>query len=83
VFPDLFAFTPAFLGLFWLLATGQMSFGDWPGRHGINEPAGGGASALQLAGYLYNFSHSIFVFALVFGIIWLVQNRLARRRHKQ
>jgi len=80
MFPDLFAFTPAFIGLFWLLATGQMSLADLPGRHGAGEPATGNSlPAFQLASHLYNFSHSIFVFAIVFCIVWFVRSRLARR----
>ncbi len=75
VFPDLFAFTPAFIGLFWLLATGQMSVGEWPGRHGASEPAGDGTPALQLAGYLYNFSHSLIIFVLIFGLAWLLMRK--------
>ena len=76
VFPDLFAFTPAFITLFWLIATGQMSFSEWPGRHGMGEPATGNSMpALQLAGHLYNFSHSAIVFALMFALAWLLMHR--------
>ncbi len=76
VFPDLFAFTPAFIALFWLMATGQMSFSAWPGRHGMGEPATGNAMpALQLAGHLYNFSHSAIVFVLMFALAWFLMRR--------
>lgn len=76
LFPDLFAFTPAFLGMFWLIFTGQMSFSEWPGRHGMGEPtAGNSTAAFQLAGHLYNFSHSIIVFALIFGLAWFLMRR--------
>ena len=67
IFPDLFAFAPAFIWLFWLIASGQMTFAEWPGPapHAADEPMGGNsAPALQLAGILYNFSHSIIIFFL-------------------
>ncbi|MDO8552051.1 MAG: hypothetical protein Q7S01_00815 [bacterium] len=75
VFPDLFAFTPAFIGLFWLLATGQMSLSEWPGRHGGEPSPGDSLPVFQLAGQLYNFSHSIFVFAIVFCIVWFMRKK--------
>ncbi|MDO8481610.1 MAG: hypothetical protein Q7S75_00830 [bacterium] len=87
VFPDLFAFTPAFVGLFWLVSTGQMNFSEWPGRHGAGEPMGSASApvdgpatgnslpAFQLASHLYNFSHSIFIFILMFGLAWLLMRR--------
>ena len=76
VFPDLFAFAPGFIGLLWLVATGQMSFSEWPGRHGMGEPtAGNDTAAFQLAGQLYNFSHSLIVFALMFALAWFLMRR--------
>lgn len=72
MFPDLFAFTPAFLVLFWLLATGQMSWGEWPGRHGSEPAATNGNPSFALIGYLYSFSHSIIVFILIFGLAWVL-----------
>lgn len=81
LFPDLFAFAPAFIGLFWLIFTGQMGLGDWPGARGMGEPTAGNSTlAMKLAEYLYNFSHSIFVFTIVFCTVWFVRNKIARRR---
>ena len=76
LFPDVFAFGPAFAWLFYLIATGALSFSEFPGVHHVGEPASGNSlPALQLASALYNFSHSIIMFALVFLLAWLIMQR--------
>jgi hypothetical protein len=73
VFPDLFAFTPTFVLMFWL---------HWFG----NPPAplsrfGGGVRELLPVFLqphnLYLLSHSLIVFAVVFGAVWLLRRRPA------
>lgn len=67
VAPDFFAFTFPFLFLFYKMLIGQAHFG-FPGHH---AQIGG----LDVATYLYQFSHSIIIFALVFTLVWVLSRR--------
>ena len=67
VFPDLFSFTIAFV---WMLATG-LRFDP----HNAEPFSGNSHTVYQLTQGLYNFSHSLIMFALVFGLVWLVLKR--------
>lgn len=67
VFPDLFAFTIPFV---WMVTTGAR----FDPRNA--EPYGGnGHFIYQLTQQLYNIGHSFFVFAIVFGLVWLLFKR--------
>lgn len=68
VAPDFFAFTIPFILMFWSLITGDVSFSSFS-HHG--PPTEG----LDLAAYLYQFSHSLVIFALVFILIWVLYKR--------
>lgn len=73
VFPDLFAFTIPFVWIIWQTVTGQASFGEF---HPPHEPAQPNSFPLfALASSLYNISHSIIIFFLLFGIIYLIFKR--------
>lgn len=63
VFPDLFAFTvPFIMGIWgWIVGTGFMY-----GRTNI---------ATGLAPTLYNYSHSLVIWAVVFVIVWVISKR--------
>ncbi|MGD0201658.1 MAG: hypothetical protein ABSD27_12980 [Bryobacteraceae bacterium] len=66
VFPDLFAFTiPVTLAL-WYRLTGVGPPAD-AGPHGVPH--------MHLAGQLYRISHSLIIFAVVFGLVWLLARR--------
>jgi hypothetical protein len=66
VAPDFFAFTiPFCIGLY-----NAIFFGKSFGRHHL-EVAG-----FDLAAYLYQFSHSLVIFALVFVLVWVLSRRL-------
>lgn len=68
VFPDLFAFTvPSFIVIYKIII-GELSTSSI-GAHHI--PVAG----FDLAHYLYQYSHSIVVWALVFLIVWLISKR--------
>ena len=75
VFPDLFAFTPAFLLAAWLrLVQGQ----DLGGRFFfLNSAAREALPAFLRPDQLYHFSHSLVIFSLVFGAVWLLRRRPA------
>ncbi|KKU97413.1 MAG: hypothetical protein UY31_C0076G0012, partial [Candidatus Wolfebacteria bacterium GW2011_GWE1_48_7] len=67
IFPDLFSFTAAFV---WMWSTGTR----FDARNA--EPFGGnGQFITQLTETLYNISHSLIIFALVFGLVWLIFKR--------
>jgi hypothetical protein len=62
VFPDLFAFTVPVTLMLWHWLTGEAGM-----------PAGPrGMPGFALARQLYHFSHSLVVFAAVFGLVWVV-----------
>lgn len=64
VFPDLFAFTIPFLAM---LGRRLTDAPPPPGPHGL--------PFLSLAWQLYQFSHSLVVFAVVFGLVWRLAGR--------
>jgi len=71
IFPDLFAFTPVFTDVFFrLIFFGQrLHFGP-PEDNGQTIPLD------NLTHHLYNLSHSLVVWALVFALAWLIFRRL-------
>jgi len=71
--PDLFAFSHSFI-LMWF---GQLFLGlDHSFRGGSLEPASGLLNgAFEFSRYLYNYSHSIVIFIVVFGLIWIFKRR--------
>ncbi len=88
VFPDLFAFTIPFVWLFFNLISGNINFSD------IHRPTGaepddkllfGNGSARQaqsslayLTSVLYNISHSLVIFLVVFGLVILIRKLLKK-----
>ncbi|MBI2450808.1 MAG: metal-dependent hydrolase [Parcubacteria group bacterium] len=72
VFPDLFAFTIPFVWLFWNLFTGGMRFADFPRPEESEPPTETRFPIFNLAAHLYNFSHSLLVFSLIFGVFWWI-----------
>jgi hypothetical protein len=62
VFPDLFAFTIPVCLLLWARLTGSLEA----------MPQGRHLPHFELAGQLYRISHSLFIFAAVFGLVWLI-----------
>lgn len=67
MFPDLFAFTAAFVSM---LFTG-LRFDP----HDAEPYGGSGHFIYQLTHSLYNMSHSVIVFAVAFGFAWLLFKR--------
>lgn len=75
VFPDLFAFTFGFAWFFWNLAFGGLSFSDLP-RSNTAEPAPHDTLPIfRLTQLLYNISHSIIIFLIVFGVVFFIFRR--------
>lgn len=68
VFPDLFAFTiPFVLAFYKVIFTGQ-SFSGLRDHHGL-------AGGFDIASYLYQYSHSLVVWAFVFCVVWYFSKR--------
>ena len=67
VVPDFFAFTAPFVIALWNIVFGDATFGNMRS----NMDVGG----FDLAAYLYQYSHSLVVFAGVFLLVWLISRR--------
>lgn len=75
MFPDLFAFTIPFVVMIFSLISGN-PIGKFPRVDSI-EPAQQAFPTLNLAHTLYNYSHSIVIFAIVFVIALLIFRKKA------
>ncbi|MEK7520096.1 MAG: hypothetical protein AAB581_02530 [Patescibacteria group bacterium] len=75
LFPDLFAFTIPTLWILSGVLTGTLDRNAFPDPHAAEPAPPDGLPMLQLASMLYNWSHSLVIFALVFGIVWFVLRR--------
>jgi len=71
IFPDLFAFTPAFAYIFGKIIFTDTSLSDLPHPE-ETEPAQPIIPFANLTNMLYNLSHSIFIFLIVFSFIYLI-----------
>jgi len=72
VLPDLFAFTPIFVWMFWQRLSGQ---GNIPFiRPGVVLPPQA-QGQIELAHSLYNYSHSGIIFLAVFILFWVIRKR--------
>lgn len=71
VFPDLFAFTPLFLVIFYNIIFLHQRFAlARPERNAAHFPLE------ALTGHLYNISHSLITWAVVFAVSWLLARRM-------
>lgn len=68
IFPDFFAFTIPFLISFYKVLTGQQMFGSFSTRHQV-------ADGFNLAHDLYQYSHSLVIWVLIFMILMLILRR--------
>ncbi|OGI28700.1 MAG: hypothetical protein A2288_03860, partial [Candidatus Moranbacteria bacterium RIFOXYA12_FULL_44_15] len=72
LFPDLFAFSPAFAYMFASYIFPTLPKMYHPGPNQIEPATGNTLFISNLTHNLYNLSHSLIVFFLIFGLIWLV-----------
>ncbi len=68
VFPDLFAFTIPFVITFWKILSGSAPASAFGEHHGH-------VAGLDLAATLYQYSHSLVIWAAVFIIAWIFYKR--------
>lgn len=79
IFPDLFAFTPAFLWFVYEVATGHFSIANLPRPEHAEPVPRDTLPIFRLASALYNISHSAVVFFAVVLLVYLMR-RLRRAR---
>ena len=75
VFPDVFAFAPAFIYMFASYIFPSIPKMDHPGPTHLEPATGNTLIISNLTHNLYNLSHSIIIFLLIFGLIWLIFRR--------
>lgn len=72
IFPDLFAFTIPFVGLFWNWSFHGVNLADMPRPSEVEPPLQDTLWTFRLATNLYNYSHSLIIFVLIFGLIYFI-----------
>lgn len=75
VFPDIFAFAIPFVWMFWNIIIGEMNFSDFPRPETVEPAVRDTLPVFQLASILYNISHSLIVFVLIFALIRIIFRR--------
>ncbi len=81
MFPDLFAFTFPFLRMVWNYAIRGSTFTDLRHHYGAQPPwwATDHYPILGIASYLYNLSHSLIIFGIVFITVALLNHMNLKR----
>lgn len=74
IFPDLFAFAVPTAWMFVEHLQGQEAY-DWHANVMAEPPVAETYPPVILAGALYNFSHSLVIFAAVAGTLWFIKKR--------
>lgn len=75
VFPDVFAFAPAFAWMAWSLLSGSMSFSDMPHPDDLEPAQQDTLFIFRVTAQLYQFTHSIIVFFIVFAVVHFLLRR--------
>ncbi|MBI2514658.1 hypothetical protein HYV91_00495 [Candidatus Wolfebacteria bacterium] len=75
VFPDLFAFAIPFVWVITNLILGNLTPADLPRPEESEPPSQNTLWIFRLASSLYNLSHSLVVFFLIFGIVFIIFKR--------
>ncbi|MBP7006733.1 MAG: hypothetical protein KBC44_01725 [Candidatus Pacebacteria bacterium] len=68
VFPDFFAFTIPFIILFYNVIFGGEDFLSFRDHHQFS-------GNFDIASYLYQFSHSVVIWAMIFILVWVISKR--------
>jgi len=75
IFPDFFAFSPAFAYMFASYIFPSLPKMYHPGPNNIEPATENTLLISNLTHNLYNLSHSLIIFILIFGLIWLISKR--------
>ncbi len=68
IFPDLFAFTIPFIIAIYKIIFGDLTLKSFGEHHGA-------VAGFDLAHYLYQYSHSLVIWAFVFILVWIISKR--------
>ncbi len=68
IFPDLFAFTFPFIIAFYKIIFGNLTLASFGEHHGV-------VAGFDIAHFMYQYSHSLVIWAVVFLITWVVSKR--------
>ncbi len=68
IFPDLFAFSIPFVIAFWNIITGAKTLQFFSTRNQV-------VAGLNLSHNLYQYSHSLIIFVVIFLIVWAIKKR--------
>lgn len=77
VFPDVFAFAPMFAWMAWSLLSGSLSFSDMPHPDDLEPAQRDTLFIFRFTAFLYQLSHSIIVFFIVFAVVHFLFRRPA------
>lgn len=72
VMPDVASFAPLFVFLIIGLITGSAGLAGFPHVASVEPAAGNTLLIHNVTSFLYNFTHSFFVFLAVFFLVWLI-----------
>lgn len=75
VFPDIFSFAPAFLWMTGSLVFGTMTLSDFPQPDDVEPAQRDTLFIFRVTAQLYQLTHSIVIFFIVFAIVYLVLRR--------
>ncbi|KKQ23176.1 hypothetical protein A2999_02945 [Candidatus Wolfebacteria bacterium RIFCSPLOWO2_01_FULL_38_11] len=75
VFPDVFSFTPLFVWMFFGLISGSFSFSDFPRPENVEPTQRDTLFIFRLVNLLYSLSHSLPIFLIIFGLVYLIFKR--------
>lgn len=75
VFPDVFAFASMFIWIFWSIIFGHLNFSDIPRPENVEPAHRDTLFIFKLTNTLYNFSHSLVIFLIIFGLVYLIFRR--------
>ena len=75
VLPDVLSFAPVFIFLFYNLLLGRTGLSTMPRPEEAEPAARDTLPIFQLTSTLYNLSHSLIIFFLVFGLVFLIMRR--------
>lgn len=75
LFPDFFAFAPAFVYMFASFIFPKIPKMYHPGPDQIEPASGNDLFISNLTHNLYNISHSLFIFFVIFALLWVIFRR--------
>lgn len=75
IMPDIFSFAPFFAWFFWGMIFGNFSFSNLPNPDQVEPIQQDTFFAFRLTSILYNISHSLFIFFIIFGLLFLIYKR--------